>query len=156
MISRLKKIFSIISDQMFCWNEARELRRSHPQPDQSSAAQPLHGPSAQKFIIEIITGTTSTSTHQTTKRSPSILRLTYLHHPTNRIHTEAPAKMVKLEEVVDEEFTRAQEGPVVDDDDWDTDSGTHVPYPTAWFLDEQSLVLITSNTLNQALRMTVT
>jgi import receptor subunit TOM22 len=31
--------------------------------------------------------------------------------------------MVKLEEVVDEEFTREQEGPVIDDEDWDTDSG---------------------------------
>ena len=30
--------------------------------------------------------------------------------------------MVKLEEVVDEEFLRDQEGP--DDEDWDTDSGT--------------------------------
>jgi import receptor subunit TOM22 len=30
--------------------------------------------------------------------------------------------MVKLEEVIDEEFLRAQEGP--DDEDWDTDSGT--------------------------------
>ncbi|ORY01825.1 mitochondrial outer membrane translocase complex, subunit Tom22 [Clohesyomyces aquaticus] len=29
--------------------------------------------------------------------------------------------MVKLEEVMDEEFLRSQEGPV-DDDDWDTDS----------------------------------
>ncbi|KAF2710188.1 mitochondrial import translocase, subunit Tom22 [Pleomassaria siparia CBS 279.74] len=29
--------------------------------------------------------------------------------------------MVKLEEVIDEEFMRTQEGPV-DDDDWDTDS----------------------------------
>lgn len=31
--------------------------------------------------------------------------------------------MVKLEEVVDEEFIREQEGPH-DDDEWDTDSGT--------------------------------
>jgi import receptor subunit TOM22 len=31
--------------------------------------------------------------------------------------------MVKLEEVMDEEFVREQEGPH-DDDDWDTDSGT--------------------------------
>jgi import receptor subunit TOM22 len=31
--------------------------------------------------------------------------------------------MVKLEEVVDEEFVREQEGPH-DDDEWDTDSGT--------------------------------
>lgn len=31
--------------------------------------------------------------------------------------------MVKLEEVVDEEFLREQEGPH-DEDDWDTDSGT--------------------------------
>jgi hypothetical protein len=30
--------------------------------------------------------------------------------------------MVKLEEVVDEEFMREQEGPQ-DEDDWDTDSG---------------------------------
>jgi hypothetical protein len=29
--------------------------------------------------------------------------------------------MVKLEEVVDEEFTREQAGP--EDDEWDTDSG---------------------------------
>jgi hypothetical protein len=34
--------------------------------------------------------------------------------------------MVKLEEVVDEEFLRPQEGPQ-DDDDWDTDSGTYLP-----------------------------
>lgn len=32
--------------------------------------------------------------------------------------------MVKLEEVMDEEFVREQEGPL-DEDDWDTDSGTH-------------------------------
>ena len=31
--------------------------------------------------------------------------------------------MVKLEEVPDEEFTRAQDGPTEGDDDWDTDSG---------------------------------
>jgi import receptor subunit TOM22 len=38
--------------------------------------------------------------------------------------------MVKLEEVIDEEFMRAQEGPH-DEDDWDTDSGTQLsPYPT--------------------------
>jgi hypothetical protein len=30
--------------------------------------------------------------------------------------------MVKLEEVMDEEFVREQEGPH-DEDDWDTDSG---------------------------------
>jgi import receptor subunit TOM22 len=30
--------------------------------------------------------------------------------------------MVKLEEVIDEEFLKAQEGPQ-DDEDWDTDSG---------------------------------
>lgn len=30
--------------------------------------------------------------------------------------------MVKLEEVIDEEFLREQEGP--DDEEWDTDSGT--------------------------------
>ena len=34
--------------------------------------------------------------------------------------------MVKLEEVVDEEFMREQEGPN-DDDDWDTNSGMHIP-----------------------------
>jgi import receptor subunit TOM22 len=32
--------------------------------------------------------------------------------------------MVKLEEVMDEEFVREQEGPH-DEDDWDTDSGTY-------------------------------
>lgn len=32
-------------------------------------------------------------------------------------------KMVKLEEVPDEEYTRQQEGPNEGDDDWDTDSG---------------------------------
>jgi import receptor subunit TOM22 len=31
--------------------------------------------------------------------------------------------MVKLEEVMDEEFVREQDGPH-DEDDWDTDSGT--------------------------------
>jgi len=36
--------------------------------------------------------------------------------------------MVKLEEVIDEEFLREQEGPVPDDDDWDTDSGIHPPF----------------------------
>ena len=35
--------------------------------------------------------------------------------------------MVKLEEVVDEEFLRAQDGPIADDDDWDTDSGMRPP-----------------------------
>jgi import receptor subunit TOM22 len=34
--------------------------------------------------------------------------------------------MVKLEEVVDEEFLREQEGPH-DEDEWDTDSGTSTP-----------------------------
>jgi import receptor subunit TOM22 len=33
--------------------------------------------------------------------------------------------MVKLEEVMDEEFVREQEGPH-DEDEWDTDSGTSV------------------------------
>jgi import receptor subunit TOM22 len=33
--------------------------------------------------------------------------------------------MVKLEEVMDEEFMREQEGPH-DEDDWDTDSGTYL------------------------------
>ena len=48
--------------------------------------------------------------------------------------------MVKLEEVMDEEFVREQEGPH-DEDEWDTDSGTpstslyhhittHIPSPT--------------------------
>ena len=32
--------------------------------------------------------------------------------------------MVRLEEVIDEEFMRAQEGPH-DDDEWDTDDGTY-------------------------------
>lgn len=31
--------------------------------------------------------------------------------------------MVQLTEVTDEEFLREQEGPI-DEDDWDTDSGT--------------------------------
>lgn len=31
--------------------------------------------------------------------------------------------MVQLTEVTDEEFVREQEGPI-DEDDWDTDSGT--------------------------------
>jgi len=30
--------------------------------------------------------------------------------------------MVKLEEVIDEEFTRSQEGPLEGEDDWDTDT----------------------------------
>jgi len=30
--------------------------------------------------------------------------------------------MVKLEEVLDEEFTRPQDGPIDDENDWDTDS----------------------------------
>ena len=36
--------------------------------------------------------------------------------------------MVKLEEVMDEEFVREQEGPH-DEDEWDTDSGAslHIP-----------------------------
>lgn len=34
--------------------------------------------------------------------------------------------MVKLEEVMDEEFVREQEGPH-DEDEWDTDSGMHQP-----------------------------
>jgi import receptor subunit TOM22 len=34
--------------------------------------------------------------------------------------------MVKLEEVIDEEFLKAQEGPQ-DEDDWDTDSGMFKP-----------------------------
>jgi hypothetical protein len=36
--------------------------------------------------------------------------------------------MVKLEEVMDEEFVREQEGPH-DEDDWDTDSGIYCTYP---------------------------
>jgi hypothetical protein len=36
--------------------------------------------------------------------------------------------MVKLEEVMDEEFVREQEGPH-DEDDWDTDSGTQIYRP---------------------------
>ena len=34
--------------------------------------------------------------------------------------------MVKLEEVMDEEFVREQEGPH-DEDEWDTDSGMALP-----------------------------
>ena len=34
--------------------------------------------------------------------------------------------MVQLTEVTDEEFLREQEGPI-DEDDWDTDSGTSLP-----------------------------
>jgi hypothetical protein len=34
--------------------------------------------------------------------------------------------MVRLEEVMDEEFVREQDGPH-DEDDWDTDSGTYLP-----------------------------
>lgn len=33
--------------------------------------------------------------------------------------------MVKLEEVPDEEFEAQQQGPKEDEDEWDTDSGTH-------------------------------
>ena len=34
--------------------------------------------------------------------------------------------MVKLEEVPDEDFNAQQQGPKVEEeDDWDTDSGTH-------------------------------
>lgn len=44
-------------------------------------------------------------------------------HPHNP-HTTA--KMVKLEEVPDEDFIAQQQGPKVEEeDDWDTDSGTH-------------------------------
>ena len=38
--------------------------------------------------------------------------------------------MVKLEEVVDEEFMREQAGPH-DDDEWDTDSGTYIHPPSS-------------------------
>ena len=35
--------------------------------------------------------------------------------------------MVKLEEVPDEDFIAQQQGPKVEEeDDWDTDSGTHI------------------------------
>jgi hypothetical protein len=48
--------------------------------------------------------------------------------------TDPTAKMVKLEEVMDEEFVREQDGPH-DEDDWDTDSGSyspsHVPIPSS-------------------------
>lgn len=42
---------------------------------------------------------------------------------TPNLATYHTAKMVKLEEVMDEEFVREQEGPH-DEDEWDTDSGT--------------------------------
>jgi hypothetical protein len=45
---------------------------------------------------------------------------------SNRIPLNTTAKMVKLEEVMDEEFVREQDGPH-DEDDWDTDSGTYPP-----------------------------
>jgi import receptor subunit TOM22 len=57
---------------------------------------------------------------------------TYLNAPhkplspqlaSNRVPLNTTAKMVKLEEVMDEEFVREQDGPH-DEDDWDTDSGT--------------------------------
>lgn len=35
--------------------------------------------------------------------------------------------MVKLEEVLDEEFNRAQVGPEADED-WDTDSGSNIAH----------------------------
>jgi import receptor subunit TOM22 len=38
--------------------------------------------------------------------------------------------MVKLEEVIDEEFTRSQEGPLEGEDDWDTDTGMLLSYFT--------------------------
>ena len=46
--------------------------------------------------------------------------------------------MVKLEEVMDEEFVREQEGPH-DEDEWDTDSGTPTPSLPAIFLISQPL-----------------
>ena len=46
-------------------------------------------------------------------------------HPKNP-HTTA--KMVKLEEVPDEDFIAQQQGPKIEEeDDWDTDSGMHPP-----------------------------
>lgn len=50
------------------------------------------------------------------------LSLNSIYTP-NQSHARITAKMVKLEEVMDEEFVREQEGPH-DDDEWDTDSGT--------------------------------
>ena len=45
---------------------------------------------------------------------------------TPQLRQLSPAKslkMVKLEEVPDEDFSRTQDGPAEGDDDWDTDSG---------------------------------
>jgi import receptor subunit TOM22 len=42
--------------------------------------------------------------------------------------------MVKLEEVMDEEFVREQDGPH-DEDDWDTDSGT-THQSNIWIMDK--------------------
>lgn len=49
-----------------------------------------------------------------------------IHQTDLKNHTYHIAKMVKLEEVMDEEFVREQDGPH-DEDDWDTDSGTYTP-----------------------------
>lgn len=43
--------------------------------------------------------------------------------------------MVKLEEVPDEDFIAQQQGPKIEEeDDWDTDSGTHTPIIRANFI----------------------
>lgn len=53
-------------------------------------------------------------------------------HTNTRIlekYISSAVKMVKLEEVMDEEFVREQDGPH-DDDDWDTDSGMTISFPS--------------------------
>jgi hypothetical protein len=55
--------------------------------------------------------------YQTTHQPPPL--------PQNPNHPYTTAKMVKLEEVPDEDFNAQQQGPKIEEeDDWDTDSGT--------------------------------
>jgi hypothetical protein len=70
------------------------------------------------IIASISKSSSDITTHTSTP--PSINNVSL---QTPQSHTLNTAKMVKLEEVMDEEFQREQDGPH-DDDEWDTDSGT--------------------------------
>ena len=63
----------------------------------------------------------TTTTHR--QLHPHIHPAATFYSLSHQLHKQKPVKMVQLTEVTDEEFMREQEGPV-DDEDWDTDSGT--------------------------------
>jgi len=89
-----------------------------------TSSSPTSGPLPHKFPVGGARDSKETPFWQRRTFRSTVYTPTRTHtHPHTHTHTHIAAKMVKLEEVMDEEFVREQDGPH-DDDDWDTDSGT--------------------------------